>query len=387
VDFVFIFKLVVPILFLAGLIAFLFKKPAIQKSQTKLPESGSLGRELDQITPRLTQPRLTDIGRTPQPDDAIKIPQALIELKLHRVTDLSKSQADAILGKIRVIPRPPNSLHKLVSPAFLAEATTAEMSVLVMAEPQIAAKVLAAVNTPFYGLTKPLGSIGQAVTFLGMNTVRSICLNYMLNESFKDASPEIKRVYQQLWNASAFASELCFKLAQLLAMQDPGTLVTQVVLSFLGQHAACSLLSPESAQSIVSNELFERVKIEQGQLGLCSAEIGNLLMWEWGLPPSVIGDVTDLDRILVTPFNPVNAQRGSRLALCYLCARLGERLAAGEISDFATFDLAEQQSPDFFFLRAYLAYPALARLQEFLRFPEVIASVNRMTTAAKFRNS
>jgi len=36
---------------------------------------------------------------------------------------------------------------------------------MVMAEPQIAAKVLVMVNSPFYGLRSPLGSIGQAVTF------------------------------------------------------------------------------------------------------------------------------------------------------------------------------------------------------------------------------
>ena len=302
-----------------------------------------------------------------------------------RSVDLPSEDAEAIMAMLSRIPRPPHALHKLVSPEFLAEANTAQLSEMVIAEPQVAAKVLMTVNSPYYGLKAPLGSIGQAVTFLGMNTVRGICLQYMLGESFRTSDPEIKRVFDRLWNASAFASELCFKLAQLLQLPEPGTLVTQVVLSFLGPVASHSLLRRELVLSMSGAGLLERSLLEQEHLGLCAAEIGSLLMQSWKLPQSIIDNVRDIDLVLVTPPAMVTGQRASRMAFCYVCARLGEKLAQGDVTDLAAYDLAQEPGPEYFHLQSYLKRPELARLTEFIHLPELVSSINTMVQSMQIR--
>jgi HD-like signal output (HDOD) protein len=245
--------------------------------------------------------------------------------------------------------------------------------------------VLVMVNSPFYGLKAPLGSIGQAVTFLGMNSVRSICLQYMLDDSFKSNDPEIKKIFDGLWNASAFASELCFKLAQLMQLPEPGTLVTQVVLSFLGHVASHSLLPKELVVSMMSKGLLERSRVEQEHLGLCAAEIGSLLMQKWELPASIVERVRDIDLVLVAPCDLAQAQRSTRMAFCYFCARMGEKLANGSVKDLAAFQLEQEQSADMFHLQSYLQLPELERLNEFLHMPEVVSSINAMVHAMRVR--
>jgi HD-like signal output (HDOD) protein len=314
-----------------------------------------------------------------------QISAMLRNFALTRSEDLPAEDTLAIMAMLIRIPRPPHALHKLVSPEFLADANTAQLSEMVIAEPQVAAKVLVMVNSPFYGLKAPLGSIGQAVTFLGMNTVRGICLQYMLDESFQSTDPEIKRVFDRLWNASALASELCFKLAQLLQLPEPGTLVTQVVLSFLGPVASHSLLRKEWVLSMATRGLLERSRVEQEHLGLCAAEIGSLLMKSWDLPQSIIDRVRDIDLVLVTPLEAAHVQRASRMAFCYFCARLGEKLAHGEINDLAAYHLEQEQAPEFFHLHSYLHLPALARLTEFLHLPELVSSINSMVHSMQLR--
>jgi HD-like signal output (HDOD) protein len=309
----------------------------------------------------------------------------LRDFSLTRSADLPGDDAAAIMAMLSRIPRPPQALHKLVSPEFLANANTTQLSEMVIAEPQVAAKVLVMVNSPFYGLKAPLGSLGQAVTFLGMNTVRGICLQYMLDESFQSTDPEIKRVFERLWNASAFASELCFKLAQWLQLPEPGALVTQVVLSFLGPVASHSLLRKDLVLSMAGRGLLERSRIEQENLGLCAAEIGSLLMQNWELPASIIDTVRDIDLVLVTPCDPAQEQRASRMAFCYVCARLGEKLALGDIKDLASFDLELEQGPEFFHLRSYLQLPALVRLTEFALMPGLVTSINAMLHSMQVR--
>ena len=77
-----------------------------------------------------------------------------------------------------------------------------------MSEPLIAAKVLSTVNSPLYGLHRPVTNIGQAVTFLGISSVRSLCLQYMLAEAFKPTQAEAQKAFDAIWKASAIASEL-----------------------------------------------------------------------------------------------------------------------------------------------------------------------------------
>jgi len=298
--------------------------------------------------------------------------------------DLSKQEAAEIVDVLQRIPRPPSALHKLVSPEFLANANTVDLADMVIAEPQIAAKVLAAVNAPFYGLKSPLASVGQAVTFMGMNTVRSICLQYMLDESFQSKDPEVKKLFERLWNASAFASELCFKLAQALQLPDAGALVTQVVLSFLGHVASHSLLSRVQLQQMMAKGMLERARVEQRELGLCAAEIGSLLMREWALPEPIVEGVRNIDLTLVTPFDAAHAERVNT-AFCYICARLGERLAFGEIQDLATVDLAADASLEFFHVQSYLKQPPLSRMNELLQSPELVASINAMVRSMRVR--
>ena len=144
-------------------------------------------------------------------------------------------------------------MQQLLSPEFVARAGSAELSELVMAEPLIAAKVLGTVNAPFYGLHRPVTEVGQAVTFLGMNTVRSICLQYMLAETFKPAPGHARNACSTtVWQASAIASELSVRLGKALNLPDQGGLATQVVLGFVGHLATASLMPPAALEDWLS---------------------------------------------------------------------------------------------------------------------------------------
>jgi HD-like signal output (HDOD) protein len=371
--------IVVGVVVLCGIVAFfLLKKPA--QSRPAPAPSRAPG-----VTPPRAQPTLP--GATPGPAAASEsvrsaprgpVPAALQEFRFIRQSELESARIKELSDQLRTIPRPPSALQQLVSGDFLTHATSGALSDIVMGEPEVAAKVLAIVNSSLYGLQTPVGNIGQAVTFLGMNKVRGICLQYMLDDSFKAASPQMKKVYQGLWNESALASELCFKLAQLLKLEDAGTLVTQVVLSYLGRLAAYSLMDPQLVTAMATKGLLERSAIEQRNLGLAAAEIGGLLMQEWALPNGIINAVREIDAILVTPIVQTSTSNRSRLALCYLCSRMAEGLVNGQITDVGAFDLAAQEAVEYFYAHGYFELPPMERVSEWIRSPDVTSSIQRM---------
>ncbi|WP_291013161.1 HDOD domain-containing protein [Hydrogenophaga sp.] len=314
----------------------------------------------------------------PAAPPAEPVPPELAALVWQRETDLETSRREVLLATIRGIPRPPGSLQQLLSPEFVARASSAELSELVMAEPLIAAKVLGTVNAPFYGLHRPVNGVGQAVTFLGMNTVRNICLQYMLAEAFKPRLASSKRVFDEVWKASAIASELSVRLGKALNLPDQGGLATQVVLGFVGHLATASLMPPEALDSWLSRHRVDRTAHEQAVMDLSASEIGGLLLKSWSLPDALIADVGDIGRLLVTPVGSIEPARVPRLALSYLCSRLGERLALGQLPSLADYDATQDLGPDTHHLRSCLAHPALAGLNAALQAPELHTALQLM---------
>lgn len=193
-------------LLLAAVAVLLLRTPATPEPArpSTRPHSSAFERPLT-----VTPPEAPDRAESPDPCAApTALPPTLAAFRFVLQDELSADYKRAMVERLRHIPRPAPSLQKLVSKEFMTRATTRELIEVVMCNPLLAAKVLATVNSPFYGLRTPVLSMGQAITFLGFNTVRSIGLRYMLGDSVKAGSPELTRIFDTIWNASALASEL-----------------------------------------------------------------------------------------------------------------------------------------------------------------------------------
>lgn len=324
------------------------------------------------------QPAAASAPLRPLQPNPEPLPAELASFAWITESELDAGRRDTLLTAIRGIPRPPRSMQQLLSPEFLAKASSADLSELIMSEPLIAAKVLSTVNSPMYGLKTPVTSIGQGVTFLGINTVRSICMQYMLAEAFKPKLAEAQQAFDRLWKASAIASELAVRLGKALQLPDQSSLATQVVLGFVGQLATAALIPAAGLGQWLSRDRLLRAGLEQDLLGLNASEVGVVLMKSWELPESLIADVAESGRLLVTPPHTMATDRLPRLTLAYLCARLGERLALRQMNVLDGYQPAADTAADMHHLRAALAHPALARLDEALQAPELLAAVRLM---------
>lgn len=287
--------------------------------------------------------------------------------RLARHEHLAAQRRHALLQALRQMPRPPRALHQLVSPEFVARASSSELAELVMTEPVVAARVMAAVNAPLYGLRSPVTSVGQAITFLGLNTVRNLALQHLLREAMPAPAPTLRQEFDILWSSSAIAGELSLALAKRLQLPDAAGMSTQLVLHFLGRFAAVTLLHTQAEAQ--PSPLQARALAEQERLGVSAGEIGSLLLQDWGLPAAMEAPTRAIGRI-VFAVQPAPAQ-ATRLALAALCASLAERIARRQLT--ALQDYAPEQDPheDLQALRPHLPATVLAAVGEALRDPEM----------------
>lgn len=310
-------------------------------------------------------------------------PEALARFEWHTEDRMAPDKRDRLLSAIRDIPHPPHALQRILSPDFVARASSTELREVIMGEPLIAARVLASINSPFYGLHTPVTDLGQAVTFLGIQSVHTTCLQHMLAGSFKPKLPGVQKTFDTLWKASAIASEIASRLDKALHLPSQGSLATQVVLSFVGLLATASVIPPTGLSAWLQRDRLARARLEQELLGLCSGEIGHLLLTNrWALPAALVDDVYQGSRLLVTPMQAVAPGRAPRLALAYLCARLGERLALGQLPSLERYHPADDDAVDMHHLRTWLAHPVLARLDEALHAPELLRTLAQMRSPA-----
>lgn len=319
---------------------------------------------------------------TQSPELSEPVPSALGGFKLVHADELSDERRVAITAVFRNIPRPSRLMQHLAAVDLLNEASAARLVELIAAEPVIAGKLLSAVNSPLHGLQTPVVSVAQAVTFLGLTQVRTICLRYALMQSFAQEAPERQAMLDRVWQGSALACELAYALTHTLSIRDAGAVGSAVLLSFLGRLAVTATTPTRLLTAMDQADHLARTRAEQDLLGVGAGEVGRLLMRDWDLPESIIASACDAADCLVLPASSTDPGRAETLALAYLCARLGERLASGGLPSLQAFELLSEPSADFFHLRQGLPPARLARWTAALRAPALSARLSRLQDAS-----
>ncbi len=288
-------------------------------------------RSVAAVVPAAAQPAATDAAARPGP-----LPAPLTDMAFTRETALSATDRAALLKRLQQVPRPPRAFAQMVSEEFFARASAAELAEVVKTEPLVAAKVLAVVNSAAYGLSRPVVELSEAVSFLGINAVRALCVRYMLDDSFKGGSAAQRAQIDAIWGASVVATELVLQLGQRLNWAETPVLSTQVSLSFVGHLAAAALLGPGHITPVDSEAahpaMWQRVLREQAELGVPASELSRMLLYSWQLPASLVARVASIDPLLVhAPRADEAPERTAQRVVSYLGARWGERLAWGQL--------------------------------------------------------
>jgi HD-like signal output (HDOD) protein len=305
------------------------------------------------------------------PSEPWEMPAALAALGQISGEGLEEDRRQAVLRQFKEVPRPPRLLTQLVSMDLMHAASSKELMALVSGEPLISVKVLGAVNSPAYGLSRTVSSIGQAVTFLGLNSVRAICMQYVLMQTFKADNPERARRLGAIWTASTLAGELTQYPAQRVGLTDGGGLTSAVVLTFLGSLAVTVGVPAGLLPKLPPRDAVARLQAEQTTLGLGAPQIGRVLMQHWDLPSSIIAEVDGLAQGLVHPLTHRGDHQGLRWAFGSLCMRLGERLAWGELDSIESFDIMADSSDELACVKTYLSDPTFVALVQALYSPHV----------------
>ncbi|MBI4775200.1 MAG: HDOD domain-containing protein [Deltaproteobacteria bacterium] len=205
---------------------------------------------------------------------------------------LTDSSLRRVVSKLETLPCMPALYNEIVQELESAEASVQKVGRIVSRDLGMTAKILQLVNSAFFGLSRPMVDAAQAVTFLGLETVKSLVLGLQIFSQFEDPNVpgfSLDALWSHSFSVAAFAKAIAEEekldpaavdqafMAGLL--HDLGKLI--FVVNF-GRYAELISLSAESGLIW---------KLEERVFQTTHSEVGAYLLGIWGLPEAIIEGV------------------------------------------------------------------------------------------------
>jgi putative nucleotidyltransferase with HDIG domain len=150
-------------------------------------------------------------------------------------------------------------------------------------DPSMAIRILRIANSPFYGMSREIGSLREAVVLLGLNRIRdmliSICFSKMLPARHQDFD------YNLFWHHSMAVAECTRQLANSTGI-SPDLAFTAGLLHDIGDLIIVMLFPDEFSQLIRISAKFG-AEAEQKLLGFDHMTLGGKAAQYWNLPPEI----------------------------------------------------------------------------------------------------
>lgn len=184
------------------------------------------------------------------------------------------------------LPKIPEVVQKLLDSFNSAESDADSIAKQLSQDQTLTAKVLRMANSSHFGGARKIGSVNDAVVFLGLNSLRTLVLASGITSSFK--APEHIDI-KQFWRNSFAMAGACRWVCNYSKRElDKELAFTCGMMHNVGT-ILISILCPDDALEI--HQLVEqganREDLEQNRLGFTNVEAGAELADRWRFPPAM----------------------------------------------------------------------------------------------------
>ena len=166
------------------------------------------------------------------------------------------------------------------------DVSMSDIAKLVQQDQALAAKVLKTVNSSYYGLSTPCGSIDRAMGYLGLNTVKSLVLGFSLVETTKH-SGEDGFDLEAHWRRAIIGATGSRILAKAVGGVDAEEAFTAALFQDMGMLAAFAALKDEYTKAISDVPHRKVCSVESDTFGFDHTQAGTELAIKWKLPPEI----------------------------------------------------------------------------------------------------
>ncbi len=173
---------------------------------------------------------------------------------------------------------------RIVQQASLDDPDLGLLARLIELDPALTVAVLRLVNSPFFGMSRQVGTVSDAIMVLGMATVRRVAIASAVTQPLQQLG--LKRsLVQAMWRKAIAGAVLATRL--LDGHADSQLAFTAGVLQDIGR-LDLHLRDPEAYAALESLSGAALCAAEQAAFGHSHAAAGAALAEAWALPPAIV---------------------------------------------------------------------------------------------------
>ncbi len=209
------------------------------------------------------------------------------------VTSAIDNKVKWVVSNIRNLPTPPIVFHQIQKVISDPTVSAAQIAGILAEDPAMSVKVLKLTNSSFYGLSREVDSVKQAVVIVGMEAIKNLVLSASVLDLFKGKSDNLD-FQESFWRHSLATACCCRVLARKIrkrGLVDPDAAFSSGLLHDIGKMVVLCFLPDEHCRLVQgrqSDRAAADYEIEERTLGYTHAQIGGFLSVHWKLPQRLV---------------------------------------------------------------------------------------------------
>ncbi len=196
-----------------------------------------------------------------------------------------------LVSKMTILPSVPVLYSEIVAALEAPETSIQQIAEIVARDVGMTAKILQLVNSAFFGLPRQITNTTQAISLIGLDTVKTLVLSFHVFGQFSEGHIPASYV-DALWHHSMTVGKYARHIAQLEGQERH---ITEAAFTAGLLHDAGKLVlvanSPNQYAQVLMCAREDKLCIAEAEnllLGATHAEVGAFLMGLWGLPDPVV---------------------------------------------------------------------------------------------------
>jgi len=200
------------------------------------------------------------------------------------------SEINRILQKIDQLKPMPQVAHKIMAIVQDPESSMAELSDVIVYDASVTANILKVTNSAYFGLTKKIETVHQAIVFLGMDQVVDIAFMASSADNLVNAQDGYELNEGELWKYSVSSALIARELAEVKASDKAHMIFTAALLKDIGKVILNQYVadSSEEIHRLVSEQEYTFREAEKEIIGIDHAELGGIVADKWKFSPEMI---------------------------------------------------------------------------------------------------
>jgi HD-like signal output (HDOD) protein len=190
------------------------------------------------------------------------------------------------LARASTLPILPNVVLQVLAIKDNPDVGVREYERIIVQDAALTAKILRTANSSYYGGGGNITTLSRAISQLGVNRIRSICMTVSFQSALNSRSLSNSFRVEAFWRHSIAVGCASKVLAHLSHAPSPEEAFIAGLLHDMGKLALCMFLSEESGPIYALAEAggFSHIEVEQMYLGMTHEEIGEWTAGRWGIP-------------------------------------------------------------------------------------------------------